>query len=29
MAVVAGGVSELRVQDDDGIYRVFTILPPP
>jgi phage-related protein len=23
MAVVAAGVSELRVQDDDGIYRVF------
>jgi phage-related protein len=23
MAVVAAGVSELRVEDDDGIYRVF------
>jgi phage-related protein len=23
MAIVAAGVSELRVQDDDGIYRVF------
>ena len=23
MAEVAAGVSELRIQDDDGIYRVF------